>query len=209
MKKRIICYGDSNTWGYCAGTGERFDENTRWTGILQNKLGDSYVVLEEGLSGRTTTFDVGFDDYNNGKDALGFVLKTHAPLDAAVIFLGTNDLVDRSMARSAKGIEEIIRRFKNANEIIRSSIPIFPKGPKILVISPIAYGKGRQLSEEKNEETKQFPIVYGQVAEKMGVEFLDPSSFVTASEIDGVHLTEDSHKKLGNAVFEKLKEMGL
>ena len=30
--KRILCFGDSNTWGFAPKDGYRFDENTRWTG---------------------------------------------------------------------------------------------------------------------------------------------------------------------------------
>ena len=56
-KTRIVCYGDSNTWGYCAATGNRYDDDQRWVPMLQQLLGDQYSVLEEGLSGRTTVFD--------------------------------------------------------------------------------------------------------------------------------------------------------
>ena len=61
--KRILCYGDSNTWGYDpveTGTegsaAARFPEDVRWTGVLQRQLGPGYRVLEEGLNGRTTAF---------------------------------------------------------------------------------------------------------------------------------------------------------
>ena len=70
MKKRILAFGDSNTWGYIPGTAERYDEDTRWTKLLEKKLGDGYEVVEEGLTGRTTVFDTGFDDLLNGKKAV-------------------------------------------------------------------------------------------------------------------------------------------
>ena len=56
MKKHIVCFGDSNTHGYCAKTGGRFDESQRWCCLLQKNLGEDYLILEEGLSGRTTCF---------------------------------------------------------------------------------------------------------------------------------------------------------
>lgn len=62
IKKHIVCFGDSNTHGFCADPqdtadhGIRFNENERWTCLLQKKLGAEYLVLEEGLSGRTTVF---------------------------------------------------------------------------------------------------------------------------------------------------------
>lgn len=59
MKKHIVCFGDSNTHGYCADPNDsadrtdRFNEDERWTCLLQKALGEEYLVLEEGLSGRT------------------------------------------------------------------------------------------------------------------------------------------------------------
>ena len=51
--KQILCFGDSNTWGYDAITDGRFPDEVRWTGKLQEKLGAEYTVIEEGLCGRT------------------------------------------------------------------------------------------------------------------------------------------------------------
>ena len=62
-KKHIVCFGDSNTHGYCADqndtetASDRFSENERWTCLLQKALGEEYLIIEEGLSGRTTVFD--------------------------------------------------------------------------------------------------------------------------------------------------------
>ena len=56
MKKHILCFGDSNTHGYCADPsdnadgGIRFNESERWTRLLQDRLGDDYLVIEEGYS---------------------------------------------------------------------------------------------------------------------------------------------------------------
>ena len=64
MKKHIICFGDSNTHGYCADPGDcadgllqRFNEEERYPCLLQKFLGDEYLVIEEGLPGRTTVFE--------------------------------------------------------------------------------------------------------------------------------------------------------
>jgi lysophospholipase L1-like esterase len=40
--KTVLCYGDSNTWGFDPETGERFPEDVRWPGVLRAKLGDEY-----------------------------------------------------------------------------------------------------------------------------------------------------------------------
>ena len=87
MKKHILCLGDSNTHGYCADPGDcddstlaRFNEEERWTCLLQRALGDAYLVIEEGLSGRTTVFE---DPLNEGMPALPYLapcLKSHEPV---------------------------------------------------------------------------------------------------------------------------------
>ena len=93
--KRILCYGDSNTWGYDPATQERFDRATRWTGVLRTTLGDGYEILEEGLNGRTTVWDDPIEGYKNGHTYLVPCLETHRPVDLVVLMLGTNDLKKR------------------------------------------------------------------------------------------------------------------
>ncbi len=209
MKKRILCFGDSNTWGYTPVTAVRYDEKTRWTGILQEKLGSEYAVIEEGLSGRTTVFDVEFDDLLNGKKALGVILKSQQPLDAVIVFLGTNDIVDHKMARIELGITEIIRQIKNANYIIRSKTPIFAGEVKILLICPLSFDSCCALPQEVIEESKLFSSTYERVSLQTGVDFLDLNGQVSASKEDGIHLTQQAHNKVATLVYDKLKEMGL
>jgi lysophospholipase L1-like esterase len=91
----ILCYGDSNTWGYTPGTGKRYERHERWTGVLQQSLGNSAIVIEEGLNGRTTVLDDPTKPFRNGKDYLIPCLDSHAPLDLVILMLGTNDLKHR------------------------------------------------------------------------------------------------------------------
>ena len=93
--KTILCYGDSNTYGLKSDLVSRYPRNVRWTGILQEKLGSEYYVIEEGLGGRTTVWDDPVEDYKNGKKYLLPCLDSHKPLDLVIIMLGTNDLKSR------------------------------------------------------------------------------------------------------------------
>ena len=102
MKKHIVCQGDSNTHGYCADPAgcadsglARFNENERWTCLLQKALGEEYLVIEEGLCGRTTVFD---DPVEEGLAALPYLypcLKSHEPVSLLIVMLGTNDTKER------------------------------------------------------------------------------------------------------------------
>ena len=95
MKKRILCYGDSNTWGYMV-TGGRFPEDVRWPMRLQMLLGDGYTVIEEGFNGRTTVFDDPVEGgHKSGLTYLPPCVMSHSPLDLIIIMLGSNDLKKR------------------------------------------------------------------------------------------------------------------
>ncbi len=80
-KKTIVCFGDSNTHGYNGETGGRFDENDRWTCRLESILGESYLVREEGLSGRTTCFSDPLWEGLAGIQLIAPILMTHEPVD--------------------------------------------------------------------------------------------------------------------------------
>src|SRR5438309_1536590 len=93
--KRALCFGDSNTWGYISGSDHiRLDVNKRWPGILQEKLGNEWEVIEEGLNSRAIIHE----DSRAGKEgrsATSYIipcLDTHDPLDWVIVMLGGNEL---------------------------------------------------------------------------------------------------------------------
>ena len=133
MKKHIVCLGDSNTHGYCADPLDcadpalaRFNEEERWTKLLQAALGDEFLVLEEGLSGRTTVFQ---DPLYEGLDALHYLwpcLKSHEPLSLLIIMLGTNDVKQRLGGNAhaiALGMRRLIQKAQRGSPIFWSSPP--------------------------------------------------------------------------------------
>jgi lysophospholipase L1-like esterase len=109
--RTLVCFGDSNTWGYVAGSdGVRFPREVRWPNRLQRELGDGWEVISEGLGGRTATIERPDSEGRNGLPYLLPCLHSHAPVDSVVIYLGTNDvyyvtddeLVARCVARLVK-----------------------------------------------------------------------------------------------------------
>ena len=109
----ILCFGDSNTWGYKPDKSGRYDENIRWTGLLQKKLGSGYHIIEEGLCGRTTVFQDELREGRRGLDLIGVTVEMHNPIDLMIIMLGTNDCKTRYRASAsviAKGLDQVIRK---------------------------------------------------------------------------------------------------
>ena len=76
--KQIIAFGDSNTWGLNPVLKNRYPENVRWTGLLRNKLSrNGFVLIEEGLCGRTTVFDDPDRSGLKGVEDIGRILSRH------------------------------------------------------------------------------------------------------------------------------------
>ncbi len=210
--KKILCYGDSNTWGYIPGTGERYPKSVRWPCVAGELLGDEYEIIEDGINGRTTSFDQSWGVARNGVKGLDYALMAHYPLDGVVIMLGTNDLTIYNAAYAKKGMSEVLRIVKNANAYYRTEKPVFPNGVKILLIAPPLINEAcandpSTLYADAHGESKKFKAYYQSLAEENGVSFLDASEYAEASPIDSIHLTKESHIALGKAVAEKLKEM--
>ncbi|MBQ7782962.1 MAG: arylesterase, partial [Oscillospiraceae bacterium] len=89
--KNLLCFGDSNTFGYNPENKSRYDFNDRWTGILSRKLQPFGIrVDEEGLCGRTTDFEDRYRAGRKGSDTLSLLLESHTP-QLVIIMLGTND----------------------------------------------------------------------------------------------------------------------
>lgn len=209
--KKILCYGDSNTYGHNPADCSRLDG--RWTRFLAQTLGDGYEIIEEGLCGRTTVFDDSYDSGLNGRDLLEPIIKTHKPLDLIIIMLGTNDLqlqFSQNAFGVARGVETLVKIAKN---------PLIygEKIPEILVVSPILideaignsffadiYGVQRAV-----DISKQLAPRIETIAKQYGAHFMDAAKYANASALDGVHMDSENHQKLARAFADKIKEIGI
>lgn len=213
----ILCYGDSNTWGFNPEDGSRFPKEIRWTGVAEAIIGPKYNIIENGINGRTTVFDSPYgEDYQNGFKGLKYALNASKPLDGVVIMLGTNDLNYTDAEGSYKGLYRILNLLKNAYTFFKdttkgSSSPIWKESPNILLVSPIRRNrKGEEypnVEEERNKQSLLFPLYTKKLSTEFKTYYLDASSIVFPSTIDGLHMDEENHKKLGIAIAEKLKEI--
>jgi lysophospholipase L1-like esterase len=198
--RRILCFGDSNTWGYDPATENRFDEDTRWTGVLQAALGADFTVIEEGLNGRTTVWNDPIEGYKNGHDYLVPCLETHRPLDLVVLMLGTNDLKRRfslSAYDIAQGVAVLLRA------ISYSKAGRDGHAPRVLLMAPPPVAKLSNFAEMfEGSEAKSLLLGqhYRAVAKEYNAAFLDTASVIRSSDIDGIHFEPEEHAKLGRAV---------
>lgn len=200
--KVIVCYGDSNTWGYDPATQGRFGYHERWPGVLRDTLGEGYLVIEEGLNGRTTVWDDPIEGYKNGRDYLIPCLATHCPIDLVTIMLGTNDLKKRfslsaqDVANGAGVLVDIVQKSASGRD---------GAAPKVLLMAPPPFKKLTGFAEMfEGAEAKSLRLAehYRRVAEQFGCEFLDTGTVIESSAIDGFHFEVSEHAKLGRAVAE-------
>ena len=205
--KRVLCYGDSNTWGYNPVTQDRFGKSERWTGQLSRALGSSYDIIEEGLNGRTTVWDDPIEGYKNGREYLIPCLETHKPIDLVIIFLGVNELKKRfslsayDIAEGARVLVEIVQK---------SGAGRMNGAPWVLLLAPPPVGKltaFAELFEGAEAKSRKFAEHYSRVASEAGCSFLDTSKIITSSDLDGIHFEQSEHAKLGQAVAVKIKEL--
>ncbi len=206
--KTILCYGDSNTWGWNPALKRRYERDERWAGVLRTELGETYTVIEEGLNGRTTVLSDPIEGYHkNGRDYLLPCLETHAPLDLVIIMLGTNDLKKRfslpasDIARGAGRLVKIVQQCEAGPD---------GKAPLVLLLAPPPVAKltdFAEMFEGSEEKSQKLGMYYRQTAQELGCELLDTSEVIVSSEVDGIHFDLDEHRKLGKAVASRVRKI--
>lgn len=207
LKKRIVCYGDSNTWGYDALTGGRFPEEIRWTARLGALLGSGYTVIEEGLCGRTTVFDDPLNEGLNGLACLHPCLTSQAPIDYLILMLGTNDCKERFLATPrniADGMKRLIEKAKQT--------PAWAGPPNILVVAPAPIEKACEQSivagemgicSEKSMHLKE---EYKRCAQETGCAYFDAGTIVNMNQIDYMHFDAQSHRAFADQLAELVRK---
>ncbi|UEM07665.1 SGNH/GDSL hydrolase family protein (plasmid) [Skermanella rosea] len=215
--KRIMVYGDSNTWGYVpveSGPTTRYPEDVRWPGVLQAALGPDYEIIDEGLSARTTDVPdptlphisgAGLD----GSAYLPAAIATHLPLDLVVIMLGTNDvkkMFNRSPLRIALGVGKLADIVTQTKGGVGTSYP----APKVLILCPPPLGTVAPPERAERfaggvEKSKALPAHYEAIAKAAGADFLDVGKLTATDGVDGIHLSATAHKAIGNGVAEKVR----
>lgn len=207
MKIHVVCFGDSNTHGYCpdphdcADRGNRFNEDERWPCLLQQKLGSSYLVIEEGQSGRTTVFDDPLYEGMSALDSVVPILTSHEPIDLLILMLGTNDTKSRFAVEAptiAMGFDRLIAKIKTiwcwGN-----------RAPNILVICPPHIGEeieslpaGWSMGPGCARRSRELSRFLRPVAHQHGCAFLDAQGIAEFNKIDYMHLTRAGHAALAD-----------
>ena len=215
--KNILCFGDSNTWGYdfstydeLIGSGKRLPFDLRWTGIVQNILGNEYRIIEDALNARTISHDDPYFPDRHGLKSFETALDAHSPIDLVVIQLGVNELkqmYNLTGGMIAYGIEKLVIAAKKSfygypepKVLLVAPHPVHPDIAKMIfgfVFGNDAYSKSLELGK-----------LYKDVAERNSCEFIDCAELsFSVNTLDGLHYSKEDHEKLGKTIANKIKEI--
>ncbi|MBR3645305.1 MAG: arylesterase [Lachnospiraceae bacterium] len=204
---QVLCFGDSNTWGYNPYTKGRYPVGVRWTSRLKDKLSGEHInILEEGLCGRTTIYEDETRPGRKGIDSIREIFNDNTNIDGVVIMLGTNDCKTYNNS-SAK---EIAHGIDDCLDIVLRHV----SAENVLLLSPIHLGEKVWQEGYDTEFNKKSVVIskalkyeYKKVARRRGVHFLSASDYAVPSKVDQEHLNESGHRKLADIIYKKLIQM--
>lgn len=202
--KKILCFGDSNTYGYIPNNGARYDKNTRWTGVLSLLSHGKFEIIEDGCNNRTA-----FAANPAGKIFTGYEILPELltdDFDAVVLAIGINDtqfLYNLSSIEIASGVEKLI----NIVKVKSPQAKILLVAPSILTEDVLNGNFACLFDRTSIEKSRQLPLLYQKIAEKQNIEFLDLNSVAKTSSLDGLHYAPEQHLKIAQAIFTILSEL--
>lgn len=183
--KKILCFGDSNTYGYIPSTGGRYDKNTRWTGVLQTLCKNNYEIIEAGENNRNALID--------SPKILPEYMKINP--DTVILAIGINDTQKFFNTDIKNTLEKLVD--------IVLPIPTIILAPPILNKSILKHPIFSTMFDENSiEQSKKLPEIYFQVARAKGCEFLNLN--LQPSKIDGLHYGAEQHKIIAKSIYQML-----
>lgn len=218
---RVLTYGDSNTWGFKPSVDgdflPRYSDAQRWSGVMQKNLGPSYVVSVVGVPGRSLNYDLPSNigaiskEDGNGLRRLALSLTEDAPVNLVIVMLGTNDLIHKPRPTPdeiAGGLLQV-KQLAEANTLAYSA----SQKQRVLVVVPAPLHDTRRgpfkddFDDQSVAESRALAKAFINQGKRLGIPVFDAGSVVEAEGIDGVHLSESGHRRLGEAIAREVKAL--
>lgn len=161
---KVICFGDSNTWGYDPRSyfGDRYTEECIWTDILAKKTG--WEIVNLGINGQ----EIPKSTPSQFKEA-----------DMVLIMLGTNDLLQGMNAEQAG---------------VRMQLFLEKIHQKAVLITPPPLKLGAWIdNSDLLTESRLLADYFRKAASATSVDFVDTNDWNIPLAYDGVHFTELGH----------------
>ena len=192
--RRILCYGDSNTFGYNPHSywGGPYSDDVRWTGLLQS---NGWDVINCGQNGRE------IPSRDGELRAVERLLSAAMPVDIVAVLLGSNDVLTHPNFTAedvAERMERLLRHILAANWAIR-----------VLLIAPPPLRSGEWVPPDSRIVTESVRLAprYRALAEKLGVSFADAGTWDVAIDFDGVHFRPEGHASFARRLLKTLETL--
>lgn len=187
--KRILCFGDSNTYGYDPRSyfGSQYPLGVLWTGLLQNA---GWEVVNCGQNGRCIPREPQLPAVTD--------LLRRVAADVVTVMLGSNDLLNGATAEeTAEHMEALLRCMKENT-----------KTANIILIAPPPMQPGDWVQTQKLiDESKRLGELYHTLADEMGVAFADAGEWDVALTFDGVHFSPEGHTAFAEGLIHILESL--
>lgn len=172
---KVVCFGDSNTWGYDPRSqfGESYD--VRWTDILAEMTG--WQVINEGVNGREVPDEP-------------VVIPPDA--DLFIVILGTNDLLQLDTPEAAAGRMEVFLSGGDSRKLVLVAPP------------PMVWGEWVQ-DQDLIDDSVRLAKLYKALAERLGIRFLNAGDWNVPLCFDGVHFAEEGQRAFAQGLLAGLK----
>lgn len=208
--KKILCFGDSLTWGNHF-EGHRFPVDQRWTFMLQKLLWDEFDVIEEGLRARTTNIEDRARPGRNGFDYFRPCFESLGKVEFLILFLGTNDAKNRFHLTGGdimKNIElylDFVSSYNNDNS---------QKPTRIILVSPpkinIEFlGPESSFDQKSNHTLEQLSLLEEDFSSKEGHISINLYKKIIWNKHDGVHLEVEDNQVISELLFEAIHKISL
>lgn len=198
MTGTLICYGDSNTYGYdpCSLVSGRYGKDIRWTGILDSST--DWCVRNHGVNGRCIPHNCSqirfacsqAEEWQKEKSPVWLML-----------MLGTNDLLQEQEAGAAAAA----RRMENFLQKLRENAAVSEGRILLWLVSPPVMRRGAWVTEERIcRESEKLGDAYRKIAEEMGIKFTDAGKWEIPVLFDGVHFSQEGHREFAWKILKEL-----
>ena len=203
--KNVLCFGDSNTYGYNPETGGQYGENERWCGLLKTLLRAEYNIIEEGCCSRTILFK-DFDDITTcGIDYLPYCLSKYQSLDLVIIALGLNDF--QTVYNAA--VDDVVDGIRVLTKLIKLS-----QNTNILITAPayiqdgISSGSFGCLFDEKSvSKSIELAEKLENFCQNNGFFYFDFNAAAKTSPKDCLHMDVNSHRQIASALSKIISDI--
>ncbi len=195
---RILCFGDSNTFGFNPKDGSRYNINERWSGILKENVKKSYELIEAGCNNRTGFYNNPSGNEQSGLKVFPDYLKKYNP-DIIILAIGINDLQFQYNS-SNQDIEAGLEKYLNLINDKKFILLI----PSIIEKNILKSFFAQMFDDTSIEKSKELHIIYKTFAIKNNITYIDLNQIVKPSSIDGLHYDIEMHKIIAQSILKVL-----